>query len=123
MDNVEYKKKVSQWNVKRRNIIEETLALLKDENPSLYEVLLPVLDQQPIEKPPKHSGGKETDFFEIPFPKNKVQEIIDVLFDLEAAAVPDEASLDFEDIAKKSKEANRIAALVDEWNQLNTRNY
>ncbi len=119
MDNATYKKKVSQWNVKRRTIVEDTLALLKDKNPSLHEKLEPVLEQNPVEKPWKHSGGKETDFFEVHLSKDEVEEIVSELFDLEASAVPMDEGLGSEEAATQSREASRIASLVDDWNKLN----
>jgi len=120
MDGSAYKKKVSKWNVKRRNIIEDTLALLKGENSALYAKLLPVLDRKPIEKPPQHSGGNEADYFEINLSEDEVQEIIDELFNLEACAVSTGTGIGFEEEAIQSREASRIARLVDEWNKLNT---
>ncbi|MFC1536704.1 hypothetical protein ACFL48_02685 [Pseudomonadota bacterium] len=120
MNNTDYQKKVAAWNVKRRNIIVDTLALLQDEDTELYEKLLPVLDQKPIEKPAHHIGGRETDFFEVPLSEFEFQEIIDKLFNLEAYAVPTNEILSFEEEALRSREASRIARLVDEWNKLNT---
>ncbi len=120
MDCAEYKKKLSRWNVKRRNIIEDTLALLKGENVELYKKLLPILNDKPIEKPSKHAGGRDSDYFEITLSENDVQKIIDELFNLEACAVPTGTGIGFEEEAIQSREANRIARLVDEWNKLNT---
>jgi len=119
MNSKEYKQKTLLWNVKRRNIIEDSLSLIKTENTTLIDKLKSTLAGNPIQKPEHHIGGKETDYFEIPLNEDETQDLIDLLFELEAAAVPQGSGIGFEKEAFQAREASRIARLVDEWNKLN----
>jgi hypothetical protein len=119
MDSIEYKQITSLWNVKRRNIIEESLALIQGESPDLEKKLESTLASNPVQKPNEHDGGKESDFFRVLITESEMQDLIDLLFDLEAAAVPQGDGIGFEKEAMQSREASRIAGLVDEWNKLN----
>ena len=51
--------------------------------------------------------------------EEEAQELIDLLFDLEAAAVPQGDGIGFEKEAMQAREASRIASLVNDWNKLN----
>jgi len=119
MNNTEYKKIVAHWSVKRRNIIEDTIELLKDENAILCSKLQGSIDSGPIEKPLHHDGGKELDFFKVLLSEDEVQETIDILFDLEALAVPGDSLLDKSEQVRRTKEAKRIVSLLDLWNVIN----
>ena len=111
MDSKVYGKKAAEWNVKRRQILEATLTLIEPHSPELARILSEALSESPVPKPAKHGGGPESDFFEVRISKADAQRVVDLLFDMESAAVP----LDDSD----SREAGRIAALVDEWNRVN----
>ena len=119
MDNLEYKQAKQKWNVKRRSIISDTMQLIKGLNDSLYTKLQRSIEAPPIEKPPSHTGGIDSDFFVILLSEEEAQELIDLLFDLEAAAVPQGDGIGFEKEAMQAREASRIASLVNDWNKLN----
>ena len=119
MDSSEYKQIKEKWNVKCRNTIVDSMALIKDENAELHSKLENTLNSEPVKKPSEHSGGKETDYFEVQLTEDEMQELVDMLFDLEASAVPQGDGVGFENEALQAREASRIAALVDEWNKLN----
>ena len=119
MDNKEYKRITSLWNVKRRNIVQGSLALIKAVNSPLSHKLESTLRSAPVEKPESHTGGKESDYFEVQISEDEMQELVDTLFELEAEAVPQNEGIDFEKEAMQARDANRIASLVDEWNKIN----
>ncbi len=119
MDHKEYGRIISLWNVKRRNVIEDSLALIIGNNSDLAAKLKSTLASTPVQKPEKHTGGKDTDYFEVLLDKEETQELIDLLFSLEADAVPQGDGLGFENEAMQAREASRIAGLVNEWNKLN----
>ncbi len=119
MDSVEYKQITSLWNVKRRNVIEDSLALIRGESPDLAIKLESTLARSPVQKPSHHTGGKESDFFRVLVTESEMQDLIDLLFDLEAASVPQGDGIGFEKEARQAREASRIASIVDEWNKLN----
>jgi len=119
MDSSEYKLKKSYWNVKSRKTISDSMALIKNECPEVYLAFEKTLANPPIERPLGHTGGKESDFFEVQLSEDEVQDLIDILFEHEAAAVPQGDGAGFENEAIQAREASRIAGLVDEWNKLN----
>ncbi len=119
MDSKEYKNLTSLWSVKRRNIIEDSIALIGNTHSFLAKKLRETLECESIEKPVEHTGGSESDYFAVLLSEKETQELIDVLFDLEAAAVPQGDGVGFEKEALQAREACRIASLVDEWNQIN----
>ena len=119
MENQEYKHVTSLWNVKRRNIIEDSLTLVEKENLLLATKLKETLESKPVDKPAGHTGDKESDYFEVLLNEDEMQELVDLLFELEAAVVPQGEGIGFEKEALQAREASRIASLVDEWNKLN----
>ena len=119
MDSEEYKQIKSKWNVKSRNIIVDTMVLIKSESSALYRKLEITLAGGSIAKPSGHTGNAETDFFEVKLTEEEVQGLIDLLFDLEAASVPQGGGLGFDKEAVQAREASRRASLVGEWNKLN----
>ena len=119
MDSNEYKRRTSLWNIKRRNIIEDSLRLIEKENSLLAQKLKLTLENDPVDKPMGHIGGKESDYFEVNLSEDEMQELVDLLFELEAAVVPQGDGVGFGKEALQAREANRIASLVDEWNKIN----
>lgn len=95
------------------------MALIENESAGLHKKLKSALASAPIEKPVGYVGGEESDFFEVLLTEDEMQDLVDVLFDLEAAAVPQGDGLGFEKETIQAREASRIASLVDEWNKLN----
>jgi hypothetical protein len=119
MNSEEYKRITNQWNVKRRNLIEDSLALVEKESEELAEMLRKTLVGVPIENPTLHTGDMDTDYFKVQMSEEEMQNLIDLLFELEAASVPKGDGVGFEKEAFQAGEASRIALLVNEWNKLN----
>ena len=119
MNSEEYKRITSLPKVKQRKIIEDSLALIMGKNSDLEDKLKSTLDSTPVQKPEKHTGDKETDYFEVLLNEEETQELIDLLFELEGTAAPKDNGIDFENEAMQASKASRIADLVDEWNKLN----
>jgi len=119
MDSQEYKQIQSRWNVKRRNVIVDTMVLIKSDSAGLYRKLEATLAGAPIEKPNGHKGSEETDYFEVQLTEEEMQDLVVLLFDLEAASVPQGNGLGFEEEAMQAREGSRIGGIVDEWNKLN----
>jgi len=109
MDSEEYKRITSLWNVKRRGIIDDSLSLIMGENSDLANKLKSTLASTPVQKPERHTGGKETDYIEVLLHEEETQEFIDLLFDLEGAAVPQGTDMGFENEAIQAREASRMA--------------
>ena len=110
MNNEEYKQITSLWTVKRRNTIDDSLRLIMGKNSELAEKLKSTLASTPVQKPEKHAGGKETDYFEVLLNEEETQKLIDLLFELDGVAANE---------STQTGEACRIAALVNVWNKLN----
>ena len=119
MNSAEYKQEKNKWNVKSRNIIADSMVLIEGENKELCAKLEKSLACPPIEKPPSHTGGIESDLFEVLLTMAEIQELIELLFDLEAAAALQGEGLGFEQEALQARKACNIASLLDEWNKLN----
>jgi hypothetical protein len=99
MDSTEYKKAKDRWNVKSRKVISDSIALVEGQHEELCAKLKGTLDGSPIEKASSHTGGSESDFFEVLLTKDEMQDLIDLLFEMEAAAVPQGDGLGFEEEA------------------------
>jgi len=107
MTTEEYKKICSQQNAIGRLAIYETLRALQGEDASVIAELEGILEKPPIEKPPKHEGGPDTDFFLIDVKQETLEKIVETLGDREADAV----GID----GKTTPEASRFATLLDIW--------
>ena len=110
MTTEEYKIICSKPNAIGRDTIYETLRAIQGEDASLIAELEGILEKPPIEKPSKHEGGPNTDFFLIDLKQETLEKIVETLFDREAGAV----GIDGE----TTPAASRFAMLVDTWNAI-----
>ena len=107
MDANSYQVLCSKPNAFARHELQQTLDALLMKKSKNTDLLKAVLASSPLEKPPLHKGGKETDYFLVCVAANDAVEIIENLGDLEARAVsPD---------GYTTPEASRYASLVDRW--------
>ena len=104
MDSKEYGRICVQPNALARPVIENALQIIKGADPGLGEDIRGILSGRPVQKPPKHQGGPETDIFLVTLERADVEKAVDILFHMEASAVGSGAS--------------RFSKLVDSWKRM-----
>jgi len=104
MDSRQYGRICVQPNALARPIIEASLQIIEGADPGLEESIREILHGKPVQKPPEHQGGPETDIFLVTLERGDIEKALDILFDMEGSAV--------------GLEASRIAKLVDSWNRM-----
>lgn len=112
MDAQEYGRLTSGPLFVSRPIIEETASILAGRSDSAKAALNHLLALSPLNKPDKHLGDSSTDYFDTTGLSDDVlEDICDHLFEAEADAVPPSG--------ETTREASRIASLVDLWHERN----
>ena len=106
MDPAEYKDICARPDVVPRPVIEDTVRTLHVAGAPEADDVEDVLDAPPVEKPPIHIAGPESDFFWVGLDCDGIDAVLDVLLrvEAEAAAGPRDAL-----------EARRLAELIDVW--------
>ena len=104
MDSREYGRICVQSNALARPIIEASLQIIEGADPGLDKNIRGILHGKPVQKPPEHQGGPETDIFLVTLARADIEKVVDILFGMEASAVGSEAST--------------ISTLVDSWNRM-----
>lgn len=102
----EYKFLTARPDVFSRGELAETLGVVAG---ALADEVRPFLEGTPVEKPPLHKGGAESDYFAVRLDSDVVDEIVNELLGAESAAVSPEGFT--------TREASRLASLVDRWNR------
>ena len=87
--------------------LEQTLDALEKAKSNIISLVDGVLKSKPIEKPSKHQGGKETDYYHVHIAINDAEVIVEELGTLEAQAVSPEGNT--------TPEASYYASLLDRW--------
>lgn len=111
MKQSEYKILISQNDVLRRNIIEETEKLVSKKNMGLAIRLRKILASKPIEKPLLHEGRSDTDYFRVNLSCHDISAIKDICMDAEVG------SLDTN--YETTPEASKFGDLLNIWNNIN----
>lgn len=108
MNECEYKKITKQEIVFRRGVLEETICVMRSTHPKIADKLQGIINYGPIDKPEKHRGGPETDFFRVKLEQFEKELIVDTFGDLEALSI----SL----LGETTPKASHYAAMLDIWN-------
>lgn len=91
-----------------RPALRATAQLLRAQFPALADRIEAVAKGTPVQKPPKHTGGRESDFLYLDLTELEIEEVFEAVADIEVAhagaATPDSAKL------------SDIASLTDRWN-------
>lgn len=107
MDANEYKIKISDPCAFRKDVLEQTLQVLKSNNAEEASIVEKALHEGGIEKPDLHNTKGVYDFYWVKCTEQEADEIAGHLFDAEAMAVPPSG--------ETTPEASRLAHLVDIW--------
>jgi len=110
MDAQKYGRLTSSPLYVSRPIIEETISLLVGRCDSARAALIRLQDTSPLKKPDKHTGDSSTDYFDATGLSDEVlEDICDQLIEAEAEEVAPSG--------ETTREASRIASLVDFWHE------
>jgi hypothetical protein len=107
MDTIEYKVKINDPCAFRKNVLEESLRVLKSYKALEAYVIEKALSDGGIEKPDKHESKEGFDYYWVKCTSEEADAIASYLFDAEAMAVPDSG--------ETTPEASRYGVLVDTW--------
>jgi hypothetical protein len=107
MDQNEYKLKINDPCAFRKNILEETLQILKAHFAPEALVIEKSFEVGGIEKPPNHQHPSGYDYYWVKCTSDEADKIASYLFEAEYTAVPDNG--------ETTPEASRYAHLVDIW--------
>jgi|SRR5690606_3780705 len=110
MNQSEYRELAKAANALCRSVIEETIDVVRPAHPRIANKLQTIIERGPIEKPEKHEGGKDTDFFRVVLQEREVEAIVEVFGDLEVANVSSEG--------KTTSLAAHYADLLDLWSEV-----
>lgn len=99
VDPKKYKAICQRPDVFSRRELRETRRVLRAVSRPEVELISAILSSARIEKPSKHAGGPETDYFRCGITLEKVNQIVEALCDAEAAM----------------PEVHWLASLVDRW--------
>jgi hypothetical protein len=107
MDSNEYKIRTNDPCAFRKEVLDESLEVLKKFKAKEASVIEDDLKIGGIPKPEKHHQPIDYDFFWVKCTSEEADNITGFLFDAEAAAVPESGDT--------TPEASRLAGLVDIW--------
>lgn len=107
MDQLEYKRLTKSNNVFSISVLEETIEVLRPEQGRIADKLQAIIAEGPIEKPEKHTGGRENDFFLVQLEQQELESIVEKFGDLEVAHVSAEGNT--------TSEASHYASMLDLW--------
>ena len=107
MNAQEYKIVTSDQCSFRKEVLEDSLKLLKATNAKEASIIESALEVGGICKPVDHNDPDGHDFFWVRCTAEEANSIASYLFDAEAAAVPSSGAT--------TPEASKYAALVDTW--------
>ena len=107
MDQNEYKLKTNDPCAFRKNVLEETLKILKIHSAPEVSVIEKAFEKGGIEKPKDHHQPKEYDYYWVKCTAEEADTIASYLFEAEYTSVPDSG--------ETTPEASRYARLVDIW--------
>ena len=85
MDPKTYKAICQRPDVFSRGELRETRGGLRAVSRSEVALISAILIGAPIEKPSKHAGGPETDYFKCDLTVEQVDQVVEALFDADAA--------------------------------------
>lgn len=111
----EYERITTQWNVKSRYTLETTLSWISRKSPKITAKLQHVLDGMPIVKPASYNYGTDSDFFELSFSTNDIDEIMMALIEMSTEAVTYHEDISEFEIHMKNRDASRLLELVLAW--------
>lgn len=107
MDQHLYKQQSESKNAFSRNVLEETVRAIRPVNVGIADKIQSLLDSGPVQKPQKHKGGPETDFFMVELDQSEIEVIVEVFANLEVTNIsPD---------GRTTSEASHYASLLDAW--------
>jgi hypothetical protein len=109
VEQTEYKILQADPRVFRRGELADTVRIVGDELPSLARAFTQLLEGRPLDKPPQHSAGVESDLFRVVVSETDVEEICEHLLTKEAAAVSPSG--------ETTALASAIASLLDHWSR------
>ena len=107
MDDAEYAQRCARPDVMRRGDVRTTQSRLRQGRPDLAVRLERVLGSAAVAKPPRHTGGPESDFLPLDLSVAELEAVADALFELEASLVEDEQAA--------PSAASTAAALHSQW--------
>ena len=110
MDAAAYKWETGRPDAFGREAVAETALAIAGDDPALAERVRALLNAAPIAKPANHAGGPGTDVIRVDLPVGAVEAIVNALGIAEAGAVGDDGAT--------TREASRLATLVDRWSRL-----
>lgn len=107
MDHHEYRQITNSVNVFSRGVLEETICVIRTVNPLIANKLQAIISVGPIEKPEKHQGGSETDYFQVQLDQSELEVIVEAFCELE-----------FSNLSSKGETtltASHYATVLDIW--------
>lgn len=108
MHHSEYRELPQAENVLRRTVLEETIDVIRPRHPAIASKIQAMIESGPIEKPEKHQGKEESDFFRVSLEQLESEAVVEVFGDLEVANVSSEG--------KTTPAAAHYAEMLDQWN-------
>ena len=107
MDSASYREQCSLPSSFTRKELEDTLEALKLANSEATGMVETVLNSEPIQKPKKHAGGEESDYFNVVMSDQEAEAIVEELGALEVQSVSAEGNT--------TPLASHYALLLDRW--------
>ena len=107
MDQNEYKIKINDPCAFRKNVLEDTLIILKVHSAPETLIVENTIKSAGIEKPSTHQHPEGYDYYWVKCTAEEADAIASYLFEAEYTAVPDSG--------ETTPEASRYAQLVDVW--------
>jgi len=100
---------MSRADVFHRGTLEETIAVLEREHADLAQRVRSQLERPPMQKPEQHTGGRESDLFQVELFRAEVDLIVEAMGIAEVGALgPDYTT---------TQAASHFAGLLDTWNR------
>ncbi len=109
MTSAEYKAILARPDVFPRGVLTRTIRILQRRGMAEASDLLRFLNSAPISKPPKHTGGPESDVFSVTISSEEASRIVDCMGLLEAESLSEEGDT--------TPKASEYGTLLDRWNR------
>jgi hypothetical protein len=107
IDAPEYRLLQQSPRVFRRSELSSTCRLLGEAWPGISASISRILEGEPIAKPLQHTGGPDTDLFDVAVPLLEARQVCGHLLSREAAAVSPDGDT--------TALASTISSLLDRW--------